>query len=143
MIREERMKRLEWEIEKKKREKRKSNSMVRGVKMGEGGEKEALRKMEKLMEDIGVVVKVERARVIGRKDREGRAVVWAKLGGVEDKKKIMREKRKLPGRKERVEDDLTWGKKKAAWRIGVEAEERRKGKIVKVRYMKMWVDGMK
>lgn len=59
------------------------------------------------------------------------------MGGVEDKKKVMREKRKLPGRKERVEDDLTWGKKKAAWRIGVEAEERRKGKIVKVRYMKI------
>lgn len=99
-------------IKRKEREERRSNIIVRSVEMGEGGKKETLRK--KLMENIGVVVKVERARIIGRKDRKGRVVVWAKLGGVEDKKKVIREKRMLAGTKERVEDDLTWGERKAA-----------------------------
>lgn len=71
-IREKRMKRLEWEIKRKKREERKSNIVVRGLKMEEGGEGKTLRKLGKLLEDIGVVVKVERARI---KNREGRSVV--------------------------------------------------------------------
>lgn len=57
----------------------------------------------------------ERARIIERKDKEGKSVVWAKLGEVEDKKKIMVEKRKLDRRKERIEDNLTWEERKAAW----------------------------
>lgn len=63
--------------------------------MGEGSKGEALQKLGKLLEDIGVVVKVERARIIGRKNREGssgrkvgRLVVWAKLEGLEDKKRL-------------------------------------------------------
>lgn len=48
---------------------------------------------------------------------------------VEDKKKVIVEKRKLGERKKRVENDLTWGERKAALKIGAEAEkERRKEK---------------
>lgn len=35
-IREEKMKRLEWEIERKEREEKRSNIVVRGLEMGEG-----------------------------------------------------------------------------------------------------------
>lgn len=37
------------------------------------------------------------------------------MGGVEDKKKIMVEKRKLDRRKKRIEDNLIWEERNAAW----------------------------
>ncbi|EFN79315.1 hypothetical protein EAI_03465 [Harpegnathos saltator] len=54
----------------------------------------------------------------------------------------MEAKKKLKGRRERIEDDLTEEERKTKWRIERKAEvERRKGKNVQVGYMKMWVNG--
>lgn len=72
---EKRMKRLEWEIKRKEKEERKSNIVITGLEMEEGGKGKTLQKLGKLLEDIGVVVKVERAKIIGRKNREERSVV--------------------------------------------------------------------
>lgn len=72
-IREEKMKRLEWEIERKEREEKRSNIVVRGVfGNGRGQWGEALGKLEKLLEDIGVVVKVGRGQgLLKEKIRKG------------------------------------------------------------------------
>ncbi|EFN76637.1 hypothetical protein EAI_08490 [Harpegnathos saltator] len=54
----------------------------------------------------------------------------------------MEAKKKLRGRKERIENDLTVEERRTKWRIEREAEaERRKGKTVQMEYMKIWVDG--
>ncbi|KAK0169531.1 hypothetical protein PV328_011925 [Microctonus aethiopoides] len=46
------------------------------------------------------------------------------------------------GRKERIEDDLTWEERRAKWLIEKQAErKRREGAVVHVGYMKMWVNG--
>lgn len=47
----------------------------------------------------------------------------------EQKRRIMREKKRLVGRKERIEDDLTWEERSIQWRIKqIMEKERGKGK---------------
>ena len=65
-----------------------------------------------------------------------------KTGGREEKRKVMEAKKKLRGRRERIEDDLTEEERKIRWRLERVAEvERERGRKVHVGYMKMWVDG--
>ncbi|KAK0169645.1 hypothetical protein PV327_011459 [Microctonus hyperodae] len=70
-------------------------------------------------------------------------IVGVKLKGREEKKMVTEAKKKLRGRVERVEDDLTEEERKARWRIEEEAgKERRKGKNVQIGYLKIWVNGV-
>ena len=79
---------------------------------------------------------------IGKTGKEGCGMVLVKLGGREEKRKVMEAKKKLRGRRERIEDDLTEEERKIRWRLEREAEvERERGRKVHVGYMKMWVDG--
>lgn len=58
------------------------------------------------------------------------------------KREVMRSKGKLRGRKERIEDDLTWKERKMQWRIREMGEEEEgKGKRVRVSYGKIAIDG--
>lgn len=59
------------------------------------------------------------------------------------KREVMRSKGKLKGRKERIEDDLTWEERKMQWRLkGLGEEEEAKGKRAKVRYGKIVIEGL-
>ena len=79
---------------------------------------------------------------IGSLGKEGSGMVLVKLEGREEKRKVMEAKKKLRGKRERVEDDLTEEERRAKWKIEREAEmEREKGRNVQVGYLKMWVDG--
>ncbi|EFN89600.1 hypothetical protein EAI_04348 [Harpegnathos saltator] len=79
---------------------------------------------------------------IGKEEKKGEGMVLVKFESVEEERKVMEAKKKLKGRRERIEDDLTAEERKTKWRIEREAEvERMKGKNVQVGYMKMWVDG--
>ncbi|EFN85896.1 hypothetical protein EAI_12283 [Harpegnathos saltator] len=96
--------------------------------------KEIWRRME-------LEVEMREMKRIGKGQKEGKGMVLAKLGSLEEKRKVIEAKKKLRGRREKIEDDLTVGKRKAKWRIEREAEaERRRGRRVQMGYMKMWVD---
>ncbi|EFN81027.1 hypothetical protein EAI_05498 [Harpegnathos saltator] len=126
-------------MDKKEREERRKNVVVREVEMGEKGVEEGVKEIWKRME---LEVDMKEVRRLGEGQREGEGTVLVKLGSMEEKRKVMEAKKKLRGRKERIEDDLTREERRTKWRIEGEAEaERRKGKKVQVGYMKMWVDG--
>ncbi|EFN85015.1 hypothetical protein EAI_14345 [Harpegnathos saltator] len=74
---------------------------------------------------------MRKVKRLGKGQKEGEGMVLVKLGSLEEKRKVMEAKKKLRGRRERIEDDLTMEERKTKWRIGREAEtERRRGKRV-------------
>ena len=135
-----RLRKMEVKQDRKDREGRRNNIVIRGLGW-EGGEVEVgVRKLWERMGLEGVGVK-EVAR-IGRVGGEGRGMVLVKLAGREEKRKVMEAKKKLKGGKERIEDDLTEEERRGKWKIEREAEvERKRGMNVQVGYMKMWVNG--
>ncbi|XP_043275446.1 trichohyalin-like [Venturia canescens] len=140
----ERIGRRVWEVEKelerREREERRNNIVVRGVNVAEGVEWE--REIEKIWERLGVEGGRKEMRRIGRVDEGGRGMVLIRLEGREKKVEIMKAKVKLRGNRERIEDDLTKEERRIKWLVEGQAyEERRKGKRVRVGYMRMWVDG--
>lgn len=139
---EERMRRLEVEGERKSRGERKRNIIIRGVKTNKEGEEGLREAVEEVVKETGVEVKIEEVRRVGKKDREGKEMVWVRFAKVEEKMGVMREKRKLRERKEWITDDLTEKERRIEWLIRVEADrKRREGKRVRVGYMKLWVEG--
>lgn len=67
-------------------------------------------------------------------------MVVVRLGSREQKRQVMEKKRKLKGRKERIEDDLTWEERKMKWKVEEIAEERRKGNRVWTGYGKIRIN---
>ena len=136
---EGKMSELEWRMEKKEREGRRRNIVIKGIREGTGEIKEGV---EKLLKEIGVegrIEEVRRLRVRGM-ERTGMAVVAC--GSMEMKKEVMEKKRGLKGRKERIEDDLTWRERKMMWRLWEMArKEEREGRRVWVKYGRIWMDG--
>ncbi|XP_039307243.1 RNA-binding protein 25-like [Solenopsis invicta] len=142
---EERMRRLELERERGEREKRKRNIIIKGVRVKEEGKEELKREIEKIVEATGVVARVEGVRRIGNKDKDkdkvGGIMVWVRLASVREKIDVMKGKMKLRDRKEWIVDDSTEKERRVEWWIKREAERnRRKGKKVRVGYMKMWIE---
>ncbi|XP_043288460.1 golgin subfamily A member 6-like protein 22 [Venturia canescens] len=127
----ERIGRRVWEVEKelerREREERRNNIVVRGVNVAEGVEWE--REIEKIWERLGVDGGRKEMRRIGRVDEGGRGMVLIRLEGREKKVEIMKAKVKLRGNRERIEDDLTKEERRIKWLVEGQAyEERRKGK---------------
>ncbi|XP_054016866.1 uncharacterized protein LOC128897165 [Hylaeus anthracinus] len=122
-------------INKKEREGRRRNLIIKGVKVEGKGKEEVV---EEIWGRIGVKEKVEEVRRIGKVDRKGRGRLKVKMEEVEEKRKVITAKRELKGRPERIEDDRTEEEKRARWKIEREAErERREGKRVQIGYMKI------
>ncbi|EFN90024.1 hypothetical protein EAI_06600 [Harpegnathos saltator] len=97
---------------------------------------------EEVWRKLELELEMREVKRIGKEEKKGEGMVLVKLGSVEEKRKVMEAKKKLKGRRERIEDDLTAEERKTKWRIEREAEvERRKGKKVQVGYMRMWVNG--
>jgi hypothetical protein len=138
---EERMRKLELEGEKNKREERKRNVIIKGVKVKEEG-KEGLRgEIEGIVEATGAMAKIEGMRRIGNKDKEGREMVWVRFASVREKIDVMKGKAKLRDRREWIVDDLTEKERRVEWWMKKEAEKnRREGKKVRVGYMKIWIE---
>ena len=134
-----RLRRMEIRQDKKEREERRSNVVVTGVGGGEEVEKEVKKLWARMgMEDEGI----REVRRVGRTGKEGSGLVVMKLAGRDEKRKVMEARRKLKGRRERIDDDLTEEERRARWKVEREAEkEREGGKKVQVEYMKMWVNG--
>jgi len=99
----ERVKEIEWRLERKERQERRKNIIIRGLEVKEGKRRE---KVEEVMERIGARVKVEEVRKLGG----GGLVetVWVRLEGEEQKREVMGRKSRLKGTKEVIMEDWTW-----------------------------------
>lgn len=125
-----RLRKIEREGEMKERKERRRNLIVRGVEVTEGKKREGI---EKLLGDIGAEVKVEEvSRVGGGKGKE----IWlVRLEKEEQKREVMRKKKFLKGRNEKITEDLTWRERKMKWRLEeIARREREEGRRVWVSY---------
>ncbi|XP_066596120.1 golgin subfamily A member 6-like protein 25 [Prorops nasuta] len=140
-VMEERIKRLEREKEREERERKRNNIVVWGLENEEGGEERVREEVRKILEVIGVKEGVKEVRVLRGMKGEGRKGVEVRLESREIKRRVMEGKSRLRGRKERIEDDLTWEERRIMGRMKEIAEgRRRKGERVRVGYMKLWVN---
>lgn len=65
-----------------------------------------------------------------------------RLDKLEQKREIMRERRKVKERGIKIEDDLTWRERKMKWRLErIAGHERGKGKRVWLGYGKIQIEG--
>ena len=80
---------------------------------------------------------------MGRGRTEGReTTIQVMMGDMEGKGEVMREKTKLRGRRERIEEDLTWKERRMQWRLqAIAKREERRGRWVKVGYGKVTING--
>ncbi|XP_011881707.1 PREDICTED: golgin subfamily A member 6-like protein 22, partial [Vollenhovia emeryi] len=135
---EERMKELERKLELKERKERRANVIVRGMEVEKGKGRETF---EKLIKELGVEAKIEDMSRIGGIREKGPETWLVKLGSEEQKREVMRKKRMLKGRKERLADDLTWRERKMKWRIEeIAREEERRGRKVWTSYGKVRIE---
>lgn len=92
-------------MEKREREKRRKNIIIRGVEVKEGKKKEVI---ERIMKDIGADVRVKEIKRLGRDREKDRKMVWLRLEDEEQRREVLRKKSRLRGRKERIMEDWTW-----------------------------------
>ncbi|XP_068990419.1 golgin subfamily A member 6-like protein 22 [Neodiprion pinetum] len=131
----DRLKEMEWAIERKEREERRGNTVVRGARLEKGREKEGLKKILQL---IGVEVEVKDMWKVGAK-KGGEKGIWiARLGNREQKRQVMGRKSLLKGREERIDEDLTWAERRMKWKLReIAAIEERRGNRVRIGYAKI------
>ncbi|XP_070529767.1 uncharacterized protein PF3D7_1120000-like [Cardiocondyla obscurior] len=135
---EERVRMMEMGEERKRKEWRKNNIIIRGLKLKEEGKVALREKVEEVFEKIGVKAKIVDVNKIGEVNKGGYSMAWVKLESFKDKVEIMRGKGKLKERTEWIEDDLTEYERKVEWCIKREAEKyKKKGKKVKIGYKKL------
>lgn len=98
--------------------------------------------MREVVDEIvrwGTEAKIEKIRRLGRKNGEGREMLWARFASVEEKIRAIKGKRNLRDRREWIADDLTEKERSTDWLIRKKADrKRREGvrKRVQVGHMK-------
>lgn len=103
-------------MERKEREDRRKNIVIRGIK-SERGEIERKREREKIIREIGVEVEIEEVMGIGA-GREGEiGMTVVRIKKLEQKREIMKNRRKVAEKGVRIEENLTWKERKMRWRI--------------------------
>jgi len=134
----ERVKRLERKIERKEREERRKNIVVKGLKE----EDENAKGLEKVWKKLGVEVKVEEVKRVRAGGGRGGGIVIVKVGSEEEKKGIMQSKRKLRGEEVWIEEDLTWEERRVRWKIRqIAIMEETREKRVRIGQGGLWVEG--
>lgn len=88
----------------KEREERRRNIVIKGVVVKDVKRKEAV---EEMMKVLRVKADMEEVRRLGE-ERRGGEMLLVKLKGKEQKREIMRRKRELRGRREKIVEDCTW-----------------------------------
>lgn len=102
---ERRMKLMEGMLERKKRENRRRNIVIRRLEIKEGKRKEEI---EKVLDEMGMKEEVEEIRRMGSKGGERGEMVVVKLAKEEQKREIMRRRGMLKGRKKWITENWTW-----------------------------------
>lgn len=130
---------MKWREEKKERERRRSNVVIKGLKLRTEKGEEEVRKL--LNEGLGLEVTVREVKRVGTVDREGRGRLVVKLEDEDQKRRIMTGKRKLKRRKERIEEDRAWGERRVQWIIErIAGRGKEKGRVVAVGSGRISVD---
>ncbi|XP_033231657.1 golgin subfamily A member 6-like protein 22 [Belonocnema kinseyi] len=103
----------------------KKNIIVKGLKVDNGKAEEEIRKV---MRDIGAQVRVEGIRGLKGNKKGRECMLLVNFGSELDKYEVMKKKKLLKGRNERIEEHLTWREIKRKWPIEQKAwTERSKG----------------
>ncbi|XP_076291000.1 uncharacterized protein LOC143214172 [Lasioglossum baleicum] len=132
---ERRLKEIVIEWERKEKQERKNNIIIRGEEIENRVETKQIVKdiLEKMVE---AEVEINEAAEIGR----GKRAILVKLGSWEEKRKVMDAKRKLKGRKLYIDDDLTRKEREVQETLREKArEERENGNKTNVGYKKIWI----
>lgn len=101
-----RLREVELKMDKREREGRRRNLVIRGINMGGKGVEEEVKELWRKME-LKEEIEAKEVRKIGREDSKRRGMILIKLESLEVKKRVMEAKKKLRGGRERIEDDLT------------------------------------
>ena len=135
----QRIKMLERKWERAEREEKMQNIIVKGIDTEKGNIKDSI---EKLLEEIGVEVEIKNTRKVGGTKVRGKGMVVVTLDNREQRRKVMEKKKKLKGRMERIEDDLTWEERKIKWKLReIAREEGKKGKRVWIERNSLRIEG--
>ncbi|EZA61670.1 hypothetical protein X777_10502 [Ooceraea biroi] len=135
---EKKMGEIERRIEWKDKEERRKNIIIRGIEVKEGRRKEAV---QNLINQIGAKVEILDFKRIGGVGEKGEESILVKLKNEEQKREIMKKKKELKGRKERVMEDWTWIERKMRWRLEeIAREEERKGRRVWIGYGRIRIE---
>lgn len=125
---EERIGKIERICDRKERQERRKNIMVKEYK--EDG-RELKSRIGEIFKKIGAEVEIDGIREIktGREDWGGLAVVSLKSEG--DRREVLRKKKGLKGENIWIEEDLTWKERQSRWKLNEVArvEERRGARI--------------
>ncbi|XP_070521640.1 uncharacterized protein PF3D7_1120000-like [Cardiocondyla obscurior] len=119
---EERTRMLEMGKEREKKEWRKNNLIIRGIKIKNKDKKALKEQVGEIFEAIGVKAKIEDVNKIGGMNKGGFGMVWVKMENFKEKLEILRGKGKLKDRTEWIGDDLTEYERKVEWTIKGEAD---------------------
>ncbi|KAL6416607.1 hypothetical protein ACFW04_011364 [Cataglyphis niger] len=96
---------MENRMERREREEKRRNVLIKGVEIKEGRRRVA---MEELFDSIGIKAEIEEVRKIGGSVEEEREMMVIRLKNEDQKREIWNKKKLLKGRKERILEDWTW-----------------------------------
>ncbi|KAJ3652879.1 hypothetical protein Zmor_018807 [Zophobas morio] len=125
---------VESQLDRMEREKRRNKAVMMGLEIGTGGQQQIIEKVTKFLEEK---VKIKSACKIAEKVYE----YVVEFENKEEKINVMKSKN-LKGSSIYINDDLTKTGRKIQIKIKEEAtKERNKGKMVRMGYKKLTVDG--
>ncbi|XP_011883569.1 PREDICTED: uncharacterized protein PF11_0207-like [Vollenhovia emeryi] len=136
---EGKMRGIEIRLEREERKKRRKNIVIRGIR---GGKEKVETEIKKIMKDNGIKEEgLEIKRIEEGKEGEVKLVV-VRIEELEEKKRLMRERRKIGEKGIRIEDDLTWKQRRMRWQLEeIARKEKENGRRVWLRYGRIQIEG--
>ncbi|KAL6417092.1 hypothetical protein ACFW04_012988 [Cataglyphis niger] len=129
---------MENRMERREREERRKNVLIKRVEVKEGRRRVAV---EELFDSIGIKAEIEEVRKIGGNVEEGREMMVIRLKNEDQKREVWNKKKLLKGRKERILEDGTWKKRRMRWSLErIAKEEEKKERKVWIGYGKIRID---
>lgn len=135
---EERIRKIERICDRKERQQRKRNIVIKRYK----DERELKSKIDEIFKKIGAKVEIDGIKEIktSREDWGGLAVV--SLKSEEDRREVLRKKKGLKGENIWIKEDLTWKERQSRWKLKEVAKvEERRGTRIFIGNNKVMIDG--
>ncbi|KAL6419615.1 hypothetical protein ACFW04_013703 [Cataglyphis niger] len=133
-----RLNEMENRMERREREERRRNVLIKGMEIKEGRRRGAV---EELFDSIGIKAEIEEVRKIGGSVEKGREMMVVRLKNEDQKREVWNKKKLLKGRKERILKDWTWKERRMRWSLErIAKEEEKKGRKVWIGYGKIRID---
>ena len=133
------LKEIDKKLEMREREERRKNIVIRGIK---GKRNELEKEVKEILKEVGIEAEVNCKKVIEDGGDGGVRMTVIGLQELEQKRKVMIERRRLREKGIRIDDDLTWKERKMRWNLeDIARQERGDGKRVRVKYGKIQIEG--